>query len=340
MASLQIRRRHIQIAGTTLKIDKKFTFIKEINIITTSKMSHKTKNSGSKTTSNSKNSGKKEIWKSIPDFKNYEVSNNGNIRNKNTKKIRKLQLKMGYHYCCLSENNKSKNFRVHRLVAKLFVKNPNKYDIVNHLDGNKLNNNYKNLEWTTISGNNQHAADNNLTNVTKRRITQYVGDQLYAEYNSLSEASKATGFHMSRIVEVCKGSREEYEGYIFKYTDENPNEKEIDPKKEGFKNIKTFPNYWINSKGQIYSKPFKKFMKLNKHKTGCLQLQLSKKNPDGEGIIKKTVLVHNLVAIYFLNKPEEEEFNCVTHIDGDKSNNDVKNLKWKYVAGIKPNFNI
>nr|AEX62992.1 uncharacterized HNH endonuclease [Moumouvirus Monve] len=306
-------------------------------------MSHKTKNSGSKTTSNSKNSGKKEIWKSFPDNflkDKYEISNKGNVRNKKTGYLFKFNLKGGYYYCNIKMNDdKMKAFRVHRLVAKLFVKNPNKYDIVNHLDGNKLNNNYKNLEWTTISGNNQHAADNNLTNVTKRRITQYVGDQLYAEYNSLSEASKATGFHMSRIVEVCKGSREEYEGYIFKYTDENPNEKEIDPKKEGFKNIKTFPNYWINSKGQIYSKPFKKFMKLNKHKTGCLQIQLSKKNPEG-GQIKKTVLVHNLVAIYFLNKPEEEEFNCVTHIDGDKSNNDVKNLKWKYVAGIKPNFNI
>ncbi|AEQ32683.1 intron encoded HNH endonuclease [Acanthamoeba polyphaga mimivirus] len=302
-------------------------------------MSHKSKNSGSKTTNHLKKHVQNEIWKVVPGFKNYEVSNNGNIRNKDTKKIRKLQLKMGYHYCCLSENNNKKNFRVHRLVAKLFIKNPHKYNIVNHLDGNKTNNNYKNLEWTTISGNNKHATDNNLTNIMKRRISQYVGEMLYTEYDSVSEASKATGIHMSRIVEVCKGTREEYEGYVFKYTDINPNEKIIDLEKEGFKNIKTFPNYWINSKGQIYSKPFKKFLKSNKHKTGCSQVQLTKKNPEGKGQIKKTVLVHNLVAIYFLKKPEGD-FNCVTHKDGDKSNNDIKNLKWKYVAGAKPNFDI
>ncbi|AEX61451.1 putative intron encoded HNH endonuclease [Megavirus courdo11] len=306
-------------------------------------MSHKSKNSGSKTTNHLKKHVQNEIWKPFPnDFlKNkYEISNKGNVRNKKTQHLFKFNIKNGYNYCNIKmDNGKFKAFRVHRLVAKLFVKNPHKYDIVNHLDGNKTNNNYKNLEWTTISGNNQHAADNNLTSVTKRRISQYVGEVLYTQYDSLSEASEATGIHMSRIVEVCKGTREEYEGYVFKYTDINPNEKVIDPEKEGFKNIKTFPNYWINSKGQIYSKPFKKFLKLNKHKTGSLQIQLTKKNPEGKGQIKKTILVHNLVAIYFLKKPEGD-FNCVTHKDGDKSNNNIKNLKWKYVAGIQPNFDI
>ena len=286
---------------------------------------------------------KKRIWKVIPGYSKYQCSNNGKIRRSDTKELRKLQEKMGYHYCCLfSDGQKPKNFRVHRLVAKLFVKNkkPDKYTIVNHIDGNKLNNNSENLEWTTISGNNKHSVRNNLTGVTKRRISQYVADELYENYDSLTDASKATGFHMSRIVEVCKGQREEYEGFVFKYSDVNHNEKIIDPEKEGFKKIKSFPNYWISSKGEVYSKSFKKFMKLNKHKTGCLQIQFSRVDKNEKsGVKRSTVLVHNLMGIYFLKKPTGN-FNCVKHKDGNRENNNIENLEWGYVPGSNANFNI
>ena len=45
-----------------------------------------------------------------------------------------------------------------------YVENPNpkEYDIVNHIDGNKMNNHYTNLEWCNISMNTQHAYDNGL----------------------------------------------------------------------------------------------------------------------------------------------------------------------------------
>lgn len=313
-------------------------------------------------------SSKKEIWKAFPNSyvkDKYEVSNKGNIRNKLTEHILTLNLKGGYYYCNIKINGEVKAFRVHRLVAQLFVKNPDKKNnnVVNHLDGNKLNNDYRNLEWscrnaphsfaasensvsqgdtlwrTTVSGNNNHAIKNNLTGITRRRVLQYVGDELYAEYDSLLEAQKATNIHISRIVEVCKNKREHYEGYTFKYADENPNEQVIDPEEEGFKKIKTFPNYWINNKGQIYSNPFKKFMKLNKHRSGALQIQLSKKNPEKTGKIKKTILVHNLVAAYFLEKPTDD-VNCIKHKDGDKCNNDVNNLEWTHVSGVQPNFDI
>ncbi len=281
-----------------------------------------------------------EKWKNVPEFPNYSVSNTGKIKNNKLNQERKLQLKMGYHYCKLIYGENEKNFRVHRLVAQLFVPNPDrkKNKIVNHIDGNKLNNNSKNLEWTTIKGNNQHAIDNELTTVTKRRVAQYVGDDLYAEYASLKEAEKATGIHISRIVETCQGKREEYDGYVFRYMDKNPNEKEIDPAKEGFKKIKTFPNYWVNNKGELYSGTWKRIMKQNKHRTGCLQVQFCKKDKK-KRTVKKTVLVHNIVASYFLkNKPENS--NAVRHKDGDRTNNNVNNLEWCHINACNADFTI
>jgi len=68
----------------------------------------------------------------------------------------------GYKMVCLQVENKMKNYLLHRLIASAFVPNPNKYDFVNHIDGNKLNNSILNLEWCTKSQNTYHAFRNGL----------------------------------------------------------------------------------------------------------------------------------------------------------------------------------
>ena len=62
------------------------------------------------------------------------------------------------------DTNTRRYIRVSRLVAMYYVENTNteEYDIVNHIDGDKMNNHYTNLEWCNISMNTQHAYDNNL----------------------------------------------------------------------------------------------------------------------------------------------------------------------------------
>lgn len=55
--------------------------------------------------------------------------------------------KHGYLYVGLSKKGHVKYFRVHRLVAKEFIPNPNNYDTVDHIDFNKENNNVENLRW-------------------------------------------------------------------------------------------------------------------------------------------------------------------------------------------------
>lgn len=63
----------------------------------------------------------------------------------------------------LSRDGKKYGKQVHRLVAEAFLPNPNRLPVVNHIDGNPLNNHVSNLEWTTNSGNCKHAVAMGLT---------------------------------------------------------------------------------------------------------------------------------------------------------------------------------
>lgn len=80
--------------------------------------------------------------------------------------------KAGYYQVHIKTPNKSKMYTVHRLVAKYFVPNPKKYNVVHHIDGNKLNNNYKNLEWTTQSQNILYCSNNG--DLYKSRVKKLV----------------------------------------------------------------------------------------------------------------------------------------------------------------------
>lgn len=82
----------------------------------------------------------------------YLISDNGKVYSNYKKKmIEKTPFYShnGYLRVKLCKNGKSKNYFVHRLVATYFVKNHNNYNSVDHIDQNKLNNNYTNLRWTS-----------------------------------------------------------------------------------------------------------------------------------------------------------------------------------------------
>ena len=97
-------------------------------------------------------------WKDIQEASNYEVSNNGDVRNKITKKILKGRLSQsGYLQVSIKidATNKFTNRYIHRLVAEAFIDNFENKRTVNHKDGNKKNNSVDNLEWM-IERENQH----------------------------------------------------------------------------------------------------------------------------------------------------------------------------------------
>ena len=105
-------------------------------------------------------SGNKEIWKKIEDY-DYVVSNFGRIKNlKNNNLLKPQDNRNGYLKVCLSKHGKVNQFLMHRLVAELFIDNPNNLPQVNHIDENKNNAHVNNLEWCSHTYNSMYSISN------------------------------------------------------------------------------------------------------------------------------------------------------------------------------------
>jgi len=101
-----------------------------------------------------------EIWKPVPLFEEYEVSNLGNVRRRREFHTRQMNPSLttgGYKQVILCQEANKKPFTVHRLVLVAFIgPRPRGHDI-NHKNGNKTDNRLENLEYATKSENMRHA---------------------------------------------------------------------------------------------------------------------------------------------------------------------------------------
>lgn len=108
------------------------------------------------------------LWKTISDFPNYQVSNTGLVKGKTGRILKTFTQNKGYEVATLhNESKRSAKRTVHRLVAEAFIANPTGLPIVNHNDGNKLNNKATNLEWCDNSYNILHARALGLNTYSK-----------------------------------------------------------------------------------------------------------------------------------------------------------------------------
>jgi hypothetical protein len=95
--------------------------------------------------------------KIMDEFPNYIITNDGKVYNLKRKRfLISTRIATGYMSINLSNNKKIKTFNVHRLVALLFLDNPNNLPEVNHIDFDKTNNKIENLEWVSSSDNIKH----------------------------------------------------------------------------------------------------------------------------------------------------------------------------------------
>lgn len=146
-----------------------------------------------------------EIWKPLSGFEGrYEISNFGNIKNVKRNSIVKTHIDAhGYQSCTLRYvgDKKSHTVKVHRAIALAFIPNPNDYPIINHKDGNKLNNSIENLEWCTYQHNIQHSFDNGLQTPSGQILEGNDYVKIFAMYKS--------GYLYSEIADALDGKVKE-----------------------------------------------------------------------------------------------------------------------------------
>jgi len=185
----------------------------------------------------------KEIWKDIPEYEGlYQASSLGNIRSidriiydKNLKRSRNFKGKIlkqnirndGYLFVNLSKNGINKVVKIHRIIAKTFIKNSNNYKCINHINGNKQDNNINNLEWCTYSHNIKEAYKLGLKkpisikggkNKCSKIVNQYdLDNNFIKKWYCIKDASKKLKIKDSNISLCCKGKRNKAGGYIWKY---------------------------------------------------------------------------------------------------------------------------
>lgn len=269
-----------------------------------------------------------EEWKEIYEFKKYEVSNFGKVRNKKTNKILSTKLQNGYLCVSLCDNGKVKRRGIHRIVGFAFVNNIENKPVINHKNGNKLDNNADNLEWVTQKENIHHALENGLINFYTCPITQMdLDNNIIKLFQSIKEIEDEYKYDRSLIIRVCKGKGKTAYGFKWCYTN-NPNP--ISNYDIIGKSFQDYSNYVITKDGKVYSKITKKFLKPIINKNGHCYVTFSKNSK------KNNFYIHKLVASLYLINPHN--YSIIIHKNGNKADNKKDNLEWVKFYNQKINF--
>lgn len=208
--------------------------------------------------------------KNIQNYDNYIIYDTGDVFNLKTQKYLSGSISNnGYKYYRLSKEGKKTMFYAHRLVAEHFLENPNNYPVVNHKDGDKLNNQLNNLEWVSYNENSLHFHYQLKQNKYNQKQEKYVKDLADEEW---------------RII---------------------PN----------------FNNYRISNYGRVHNQKTNNILHAI-NTCGYLKVRLSQNNQTQD------FLIHHLVYCCFNNILfyDKKTF-CIDHIDGNKHNNNLTNLR-------------
>jgi hypothetical protein len=175
-----------------------------------------------------------EIWKDIPGYEGfYQVSNMGSVRRKSRKVNSAVKQHKGYRLltekaCAITDNGRGykitsfkvsgvrKNHYVHRLVAEAFLPNHNHLPQVNHIDGDKSNNQASNLEWISDRANRDHAVRTNLmkfgegshaSKLTEEQVVYILNQHHINPELNKTQLAKQFNIHSPEITRIVTGKR-------------------------------------------------------------------------------------------------------------------------------------
>ena len=191
-----------------------------------------------------------EIWKPVPEYEEkYQASDIGRVKSLNYKRTGKegilKPVKQSDGYLAVMLTRKVRKY-VHHLVAELFVPNPENKPYIDHIDGNKLNNNASNLHWVTHKENMNNpisrkrmseshiglfAGENNpmygkhpseetrkkMRNAkTLKPVICLKDDQIIKIYDAMHDVMK-DGFYVQNVCKCCKGRYKSHKGFSWMY---------------------------------------------------------------------------------------------------------------------------
>ena len=192
----------------------------------------------------------KEVFKDVPGYEGlYSISNAGRIYSYRRNRLMvPKQTKIGYLRVTLCDGNGGqRTVSIHRLVASVFIPNPNAKPTVNHINEIKNDNRVENLEWATHAEQNTHGTriaramahtnwnernkkinykdvaakhDYQRQEMCNRHLTEVRKDgALIGVFRSQKEASDFSGARVSDISQCISGIRKTSKGYTFKRID-------------------------------------------------------------------------------------------------------------------------
>lgn len=174
---------------------------------------------------------KEERWMPIEGYENYLVSNTGRIKGSKGNLLTIVLDKYGYETVSLCKHSKPKTFLVHRIVAKAFIPNPKNLQTVDHIDGNKRNNNEENLQWLSRRENlqkyhreqghkiyNEKRYGGRKKGETRRiKVNQFTRNgELVNTYISFMDAERKTGIRSGNISMCVNGYKTSAGGYVWR----------------------------------------------------------------------------------------------------------------------------
>ncbi len=163
----------------------------------------------------------------IEGFERYLVSPAGKVYSLITNKyLRPRMVHNGYYQVVLCKSEKSYPKLIARLVAQAFIPNPDNKPEINHVDGNKTNNDISNLEWVTHSENIHHAFRTGLIKRSPNAGTPKIPINVYdyktgefkSTHSSLHAAARMHGISQGHISNVLAGRRNHTGGLTFTKT--------------------------------------------------------------------------------------------------------------------------
>jgi hypothetical protein len=174
------------------------------------------------------------MWKEIPGYNGfYEINEIGEVRScfpgKPVKMLKPIPKSYGYLKVNLQADGRIVQASIHRLVADVFVPNPDHKPQVNHKDGNKHNNHFENLEWVTASENIKHSflvlgkqsvnkGRTGKLHYASKPICQYSLDGNFVKrWDCISDAAREMGCNPCQILNNVKGRNKTCHGYMWRY---------------------------------------------------------------------------------------------------------------------------